>query len=67
MVTWSGCSVKDSVAVVDDHDNGDRVIATVLKLRLCVYTYVHAVRARHAHVKSHVGTGGAKGGPLGGG
>lgn len=48
MATWSGCSIKDSIVVVvvvdDDYDvddNGDHVIAAVLKLRLCIYTYAH--------------------------
>lgn len=52
MVTWSGCSIKDSVVVVD---NGDHVIAATLKLRLCIYVYAHAKCARH------VRTGGTKG------
>lgn len=43
MATWSGCSIKDLVVVVNDYDNGDHVIAAVLKLRLCVYMYAHAV------------------------
>jgi len=46
VTTWSGCNTKDSV--VDDYDNGDHVIAAVLKLRLCVYTYAHAKCARGA-------------------
>lgn len=51
MATWSGCSIKDFVVVVNDYDNGDHVIAAVLKLRLCVYMYAHAKRVRHVHVE----------------
>lgn len=64
MATWSGCSIKDSIVVVVV-DNGDHVIAAVLKLRLCVYTYAHTEHARHVHVKprgelGQLGTGEAK-------
>lgn len=67
MATWSGCSIKDSVVDdVDDYDNGDHVIAAALKLRLCVYTYAHAERARHVHVEPRGDREGRRG-PLGGG